>query len=423
MRISCYDASSVKDEAKRCLSCKNPSCEQGCPINNHIRDFIKAIKDDNLALARQIVYDNSNLAFICSIVCPHEKNCIGHCILNKAKKEPINIGGIEAYITHDALPKLEEVKSLAKKVAIVGAGPAGIYAALDLAKVGIKVHIYEAFSHIGGVLAYGIPDFRLNRRELERLEQLLAAFKIEVSLNTLIKEEDFLQLEATNDAVIIACGLTKARPTGLGLSERIIPANKVLEAYNLKAKYNEGSYPNISGNVFVMGAGNVAMDVARVASHLGCKTTIVYRRSLAESPANKEEIEAAMADGVVFRFLENPVEAKEKAGKLELKIEKMELGEPDASGRRKPVGTNTYTYEMVDYLVEAIGDMPDFAVANIDSDHGYFVTDNTTFRTSNPKVYAIGDITLGAKTVVEACMSGKECAKAIIKTLTAKDGR
>lgn len=415
MRISCYDESNIKQEVSRCLSCKVPSCEKGCPISNHIRDFIKALKEDDLAKARKIVYENSNLAFICSIVCPHEKNCIGHCILNKAKKEPINVGGIEAYITHNSLMEVNEIKETNHKVAVIGAGPAGIYAAIDLAKAGIKVDIYEAFSHVGGVLSYGIPDFRLNPRELKRLEEVLEMFKIKVYLNTKIDNQKYEELLQKYDKVVVACGLTKARKALLGENIRIISANKILEEYNLKAKYNEGKMPEISGNVFVMGAGNVAMDASRVAKKLGCDTTIVYRRSLAESPANKEEIDAAMKDGVIFRFLENPVEVKAEDNKLILKIEKMVLGEPDESGRRRPVGTNTYSYEKVDYLVEAIGDMPELELANLANDHGYYVTDSETFKTNNSNVYAIGDITLGAKTVVEACMSGKKCAKSIIE--------
>ena len=415
MRVSCYDESNIKQEVSRCLSCKVPSCEKGCPISNHIRDFIKALKEDDLPKARKIVYDNSNLAFICSIVCPHEKNCIGHCILNKAKKEPINVGGIEAYITHNSLMEVPAIKETNHKVAVIGAGPSGIYAALDLAKAGVKVDIYEAFSHVGGVLSYGIPDFRLSARELKRLEEVLDMFKIKVFLKNKVDNDKFKELLANYDKVIVACGLTKARKAGLGENERIISANKILEEYNLKAKYNEGKMPEISGNVFVMGAGNVAMDVSRVAKKLGCNTTIVYRRSLAESPANKEEIDAAMADGVIFRFLENPVEVKEEDNKLVLKIEKMALGEPDESGRRRPVGTNTYSYEKVDYLIEAIGDMPELELMDLSTDHGYFVTEQNTFKTNLPNVYAIGDVTLGAKTVVEACMSGKKCALSIIE--------
>ena len=165
-----------------------------------------------------------------------------------------------------------------------------------------------------------------------------------------------------------------------------------------------------------MGAGNVAMDVARVANRLGCNTTIIYRRSLNESPANNEEIEAAKSEGVIFRFLENPVEAKTENNKLVLKIEKMSLGTPDESGRQRPIGTGNYVLEKIDYLIEAIGDIPNLDLNDINNDHGYFIT-NENFRTNNPKVYAIGDITLGAKTVVEACMSAKICAKDIIDRL------
>ena len=415
MRIIRYDESNIKEEVDRCLSCKNPSCEKGCPIHNHIRDFIKALKEENIEEAKKIVYDNSNLAFICSIVCPHEKNCMGHCILNKAKKEPINIGGIEAYITKDLYNK-KDIKFNDKKVAIIGSGPAGINLAIELAKNNIKPTIYEEKNHIGGVLSYGIPDFRLSVRELNKLENLLKMYQVEVHLNKKVDNSLFNELLSDYDIVVIASGLTKSRPSGLSYNSHILSASKVLEDYNLKAKYNEGSGNAIFGDVFVMGAGNVAMDVARVVNRLGCNTTIIYRRSLNESPANNEEIEAAKSEGVIFRFLENPVEAKTENNKLVLKIEKMSLGTPDESGRQRPIGTGNYVLEKIDYLIEAIGDIPNLDLNDINNDHGYFIT-NENFRTNNPKVYAIGDITLGAKTVVEACMSAKICAKDIIDRL------
>lgn len=415
MRISCYDDFNIKEEVNRCLSCKNPSCEKGCPINNQIRDFIKALKEDNLTKAKEIVYNNSNLAFICSIVCPHEKNCMGHCILNKVNK-PINIGAIEGYIS-TSLPDVLTIKNINKSAAIIGAGPAGIYAAIELRKAGFKVTIYEKENYLGGILAYGIPDFRLHKNRLDMLNELIAKYKIEIKLNTLVDNSLYNKLVKENDYLIIACGLSKSRPSGLGVNEHILEASQVLKQYNYKAKFDLGIYPNLKAKkVFVMGAGNVAMDVARVAKKLGADTTIIYRRSLAESPANKEEIEQAMNEGVIFRFLENPITAKLENGKLNLKIEKMALGEPDESGRRRPVGTNSYCYEDLDYLIEAIGDIPNLDIHEIEQDHGYFITD-ANFMTSNPKVYAIGDVTLGAKTVVEACYSAKVCANAILKTI------
>ena len=415
MRISCYDDSNIKEEVNRCLSCKNPSCEKGCPIHNQIRDFIKALKEDDLNRAKELIYNNSNLAFICSIVCPHEKNCMGHCILNKVNK-PINIGTIEGYISA-SLPDVLPVKNTNRSASIIGAGPAGIYAAIELRKAGFKVTIYEKENYLGGVLAYGIPDFRLNKDRLNMLNELISRYKIEVKLNTLVDNSLYDKLVKENDYLIIACGLSKSRPSGLGANEHILEASQVLKQYNYKAKFDHGIYPNLKAKkVFVMGAGNVAMDVARVAKKLGADTTIIYRRSLAESPANKEEIEQAMNEGVIFRFLENPIEAKVENGKLKLKIEKMELGAPDESGRRRPIGTNSYSYEDLDYLIEAIGDMPNFNINEIEQDHGYFITDDN-FMTSNPKVYAIGDVTLGAKTVVEACYSAKVCANAILKNI------
>ncbi len=231
MRKVIFNSSEAMLEAKRCLSCKNPSCEKGCPIGNHIRDFIKALKDDNLALAEKIVFDNSNLAFICSLVCPHEKNCIGNCILNH-KKMPINVGALEAYITSNTKLKAPEIIENGKRVAIVGAGPAGINAAIELRKSGYSVTIYDAFKHIGGVMSYGIPEYRIDRKALLRLEALVNDYKIHLKLNTFLKEEDILKLKEGYDKVVIAVGLTKSRDLGIGESKRIIKASTLLREYN-----------------------------------------------------------------------------------------------------------------------------------------------------------------------------------------------
>ncbi len=415
MRKVIFNSSEAMLEAKRCLSCNNPSCEKGCPIGNHIRDFIKALKDDNLALAEKIVFDNSNLAFICSLVCPHEKNCIGNCILNH-KKMPINVGALEAYITSNTLLKAPEIIENGKRVAIVGAGPAGINAAIELRKSGYSVTIYDAFKHIGGVMSYGIPEYRIDRKALLRLEALVNDYKIHLKLNTFLKEEDILKLKEGYDKVVIAVGLTKSRDLGIGESKRIIKASTLLREYNLKTKYDEGNLPSLSGRVIVVGAGNVAMDAARVALRLGADVSIYYRRSREEAPATNEEIELAISEGVKFNFLVNPVLATEIGNGLEVKMNEMELGAPDESGRLRPVSTDKYFTVACDYLISAIGEMPaDLGFTKLKANHGYLECDSS-YLTNIEGIYTCGDITLGAKTVVEACQSGKKVAETIINS-------
>lgn len=416
-RVSVYNAEEVKLEAKRCLSCKKPLCEEGCPIHNNIRDFIKALKEDDLALASNLVYDNSKLAFICSVVCPHEDNCMGHCVLNRAHK-PINVGGIEAYITHNTKPQKPIIKRNGKQALVVGAGPAGLYAAFDLSKAGYAVTIHEATNHLGGVLSYGIPDYRLAAKHLARLEELVRDYEITVKYNSYLTEKEIIALKEEYSIIILACGLTASRSAGLGESKRIIDATTLLKDYNLKTKYEEGQLPTITGNVAVIGAGNVAMDAARVLVRLGAKVDVLYRRSREEAPATKEEISLAEAEGVVFNFLQNPVAATENLEGITLKLEKMVLGEPDSSGRRRPVGTKEYFTKEFSYVVAAIGQIPasDLNFSEIKTDHGYVVT-TSDFKTNLPGIYAIGDLTLGAKTVVEACASAKEAVRNILNEL------
>lgn len=416
MRISMFNKEEAFKEAKRCLSCKNPSCETGCPIHNHIRDFIYALKEEDVNKAAKIVYDNSHLAFICSIVCPHEKNCIGHCILNKAKKEPINIGAIEAFISHDVLNKIEVKKENGKKALIIGSGPAGIYLALSLRSEGFMVDIYERESHLGGVLAYGIPNYRLPVSNLERINKLVNDSGINVYLNQELTENDILKLKENYDYVVLACGLTKSRPCGFEDSKYVFDAQQLLKEYNYKTKFEEGNLPNLSGKVIVEGCGNVAMDIARSLVRIGCDVEIVYRRSKEEAPATNEEIEAALSEGVKFNFLQNPVSLVEKDEHIILKMEKMKLGELDASNRRSFVKTGEFFEIEANYLVSAIGQVPNdnLAFKQIQTDHGYVVT-NENYETNIKGIYAIGDLTLGAKTVVEACQSAKVLFLHLIK--------
>lgn len=414
IRKHIYDTLEAENEAKRCLSCKNPLCETGCPIKNHIRDFIKEIKNKDLTKAGQIVFENSNLAFICSLVCPHENNCMGHCVLNRANK-PINVGALEAYIAKNVTYNYSLKPSNGKKALIVGSGPAGIYAAIELKKNGFSVTLVEASNHIGGVLSYGIPNYRLPNDNLERIEKMLADLKVEIKLNTFMNEDSILLEKDNYDYILLACGLTKSRDANLGSNDRIIDALKLLKEYNLKTRYNEGMLPNVYGKVAVVGAGNVAMDASRVLRRLGCDVDVLYRRSREEAPATKEEIALAEDEGVRFNFLQNPVEAKLVDDKLELKMEKMTLGEPDSSGRRRPVSTNEFFNLRFDFVVKAIGQIPDsdLAFTKINVDHGYIIT-NDFYETNIENIYALGDLTLGAKTVVEACVSAKCAVENII---------
>lgn len=402
-------------EASRCLSCKNPRCERGCPTSMRIRDFIKEIKEDNLERAYDVINDCSSMPYICSIVCPHENQCVGHCVLG-IKGKPINCGALERYVVENINKKIDVIGQVNKKVAIVGAGPAGAACAKELAKKGVKVDIFEATSKFGGVMSYGIPSYRLDKSRILRLENDLIQLGVNILYNKKLNESDIIKLKDSYDAVFISVGLPSVKKLGIKNENLfgVYDALDYLRNINNFEKYNEGCPIKLSGNTVVIGAGNVAMDAARCAVRDGSKVIVVYRRSRIEAPATKHEISCAEAEGVEFKFLNNPVEILGEDKVLGIKVEIMKLGEPDSSGRRRPVGTGEFEIIECDNVISAIGQNPEdiYDVKILKTDYNYLVCDDLS--TNIAGVYAGGDIVLGAKTVVEAMVCGRRVAKKIL---------
>lgn len=403
-------------EAKRCLSCKIPKCQTGCPTGMQIRDFIKKIKENDLKGAAEIIRSCSSLSTICSVVCPHEKQCVGHCLLN-FKKQPINIGRLEQFVFDNY--KYEEIKENVchKKVAIVGMGPAGIACALELAIKGCKVTMFDAEPFFGGVLSYGIPNFRLELARVKALEEKLKALNVEMKFNQKLLEEDIISLKDDFDDVFIGIGLTNVRKLGIPHEDAdgVFDALKFLKKANYFFKYNYGEYNKLQGTTVVVGAGNVAMDASRMALRCGSnKVIVVYRRSLDEAPANKIEITEAQEEGVEFRFLNNPVEIIIQDNHvIGIKCEVMSLGEVDESGRRSPIGTGEFITIPCNNIISAIGQIPDKIFINkFAQNKNYLVCDDV--KTSIPHFYAGGDIVLGAQTVVKAQLCGRKAAQQIL---------
>ncbi|MDE7161997.1 MAG: FAD-dependent oxidoreductase [Anaeroplasmataceae bacterium] len=402
-------------EALRCLSCKNPRCETGCPTRMRIRDFIKEIKVNRLEEAYEIINSCSDLPYICSIVCPHERQCVGHCVLGIQSK-PIDCGKLERYVVEHMNKPIKIEKRSSQKVAIIGAGPAGLSCAKELLKAGCSVEIFEAESYIGGVLTYGIPSYRLDYTKITRIAAELEDLGAVIHFNTKLKESEIFDLKKQFDALFISIGLTKSKQ--LGIPNESLPgvydALDYLKAVNLDIKLGQGNRPQLSGTVVVIGAGNVAMDAARCARKDGAKVLVVYRRSRLEAPATKQEIKEAEAEGVIFQFLNNPVEVLGEEKVEGIKVEEMTLGAPDASGRKRPVGTGKYCTILCDAIISAIGQDPEdiYDKHVLATDHKYLVCDG--LKTNIEGIYAGGDIVLGAKTVVEAMDCGRQVAKLIL---------
>lgn len=436
-----YSLETAIDEAQRCLNCKNPKCVQGCPVNVDIPDFISALKDSRLEDAVKILKAKNTLPAVCGRVCPQESQCEKNCIL-AIKGESVAIGRLERFVAdyarENALDTLEEnpVEKKNVKVAIVGSGPSGLTAAGDLAKMGYDVTIFEALHSPGGVLMYGIPQFRLPKEIVQHEINQLRALGVQImpnviigrtfTINELFEEEGF-------SAVYIG--------TGAGLPHfmhiegenlnGVYSANEFLTRVNLMRSYQ---FPKVATPVYVgkrvavVGAGNVAMDAARTAKRLGAeKVYIVYRRSEEEMPARKEEIGHAREEGIEFRLLNNPTRiiGNEKGWVTGMECVKMELGEPDASGRRSPVKIEGSEYLLdVDMVVMSIGQGPNPLIKATTPDlatnkYGNITSDDVG-RTSIPGVFAGGDIVTGAATVISAMGAGKKAAMAIDNYLTEK---
>jgi len=428
-------------EAKRCMLCKRPSCMKGCPVEVNIPEFIKAIQDRDFAKAAATLKDKNNLPAICGRVCPQENQCEKTCILAK-RGRPVAIGKLERFAAdweaanNPVTP--EKTKSNGVKVAVIGSGPGGLTCAGDLAKMGYDVTVFEAFHDTGGVLRYGIPEFRLPKVIVDREVNYVKSLGVDVQLNMIIGKVYTVEelLAAGYKAVFISVGA--GAPMFLRIpGENLIgvfSANEFLTRVNLMKAYRaDYDTPVIVGDrVCVVGAGNVAMDAARTSLRLGAKkVSIVYRRSAAEVPARAEEVENAREEGVIFLFLTNPVRiiGDENNRVVGMECIRMELGEPDASGRRRPIPVDgsEFTIEC-DMAIPALGNQANpLLTGNTKglelNKWGNIIADPESGATNLPGVFAGGDIVTGAATVIEAMGAGKKAARAIdeyIKSTAAK---
>ncbi len=432
-----YSKETAIDEAERCLNCKNRPCVKGCPVNISIPEFIAECKKGDFEKAFEIIQKSSSLPAVCGRVCPQESQCEKYCTLG-IKGESVGIGRLERFVADNHAGKsVEKPKSNGHKVAIVGSGPSGLTCAGDLAKAGFKVTVFEALNTAGGVLVYGIPEFRLPKtivqKEIDSLKALGVDIQTDVIIGrTLTVEELFAD---GYEAVYIASGAglpNFMNIPGEGLNG-VFSANEFLTRSNLMKAYLPDSDTPISkdGVVVVVGGGNVAMDAARTALRLGAeKVHIVYRRSLEELPARKEEVEHAMEEGIQFDLLTNPVEIlgyndandpkNPKNGSVKaIKCVKMELGEPDEKGRRRPVAIKGSEFELpCKTVIMAIGTSPNPLIKNTTpgldvNSHGGIIVDEGG-KTSRDCVYAGGDAVTGAATVISAMGAGKVAAKSIM---------
>ena len=428
-------------EAKRCLNCKNKPCVEGCPVNIAIPDFIACLKNDDVEGAYKIINRTSSFPAVCGRVCPQERQCESRCTMG-IKFEPVGIGRLERYVAdwHNANSKEKPQKAAPNghKVAVVGSGPSGLTCAGDLVKAGFEVTVYEALHTEGGVLVYGIPEFRLPKaivaREVDTLKQLGVKFVTHAVIGkTLTVDELF---EQGNEAVFIGSGA--GLPNFMNIPgeslKGVYSANEFLTRSNLMKAYREKCDTPImkGGKVVVVGGGNVAMDAARTALRLGAeKVYIVYRRSMAELPARLEEVEHAQEEGIEFHLLRNPVEIlgfnnpdnprDERNGFVTgIRVIKMELGEPDAKGRRRPVPIEGSEYDIdCDTVIIAIGTSPNPLIKSTTeglevNPHGGIIV-NEAGLTSREHVYAGGDAVTGAATVISAMGAGKTAAASIIE--------
>lgn len=433
-----YDEATAIDEAKRCLNCKNMPCVSGCPVKIHIPAFIAKVAEGDFDGAYEIITRSSSLPAVCGRVCPQENQCESKCVRG-IKGEPVGIGRLERFVADRHNAKADVVTNKPEpnghKVAVIGSGPSGLTCAGDLAKKGYKVTVFEALHLAGGVLVYGIPEFRLPKAIVGREIEGLKALGVTVSTNMIIGKTLSIDelLEDGYEAVFIGSGAGLPRFMGIPGEnlKGVYSANEFLTRVNLMKAYREGSATPImrAKRVAVVGGGNVAMDAARSALRLGAeKVYIVYRRSETELPARREEVEHAMEEGIEFRFLTNPIEilGDEDGSVSGIRCEEMELGEPDASGRRRPVIKEGSEFELsVDCVIMSIGTSPNPLIKSttegLDTQKwGGIIADEETGLTSRTAVYAGGDAVTGAATVILAMGAGKNAAEAIDKYIMNK---
>ncbi len=441
-----YTKEMAMEEATRCLGCPTMPCKSGCPVQINIAPFVKKVAEGDFEGAYEIIHQTSSLPAVCGRVCPQENQCEKYCVRGKMG-EPVAIGRMERFVAdwhnaHAGAPA-EKPASNGHKVAVIGSGPAGLTCAGDLAKLGYQVTVFEALHKAGGVLVYGIPEFRLPKSIVQKEVDGLQALGVEVCTNTVIGKTitiDELMGEMGFEAVFIGsgAGLPKFMNIPGENLQGVYSANEFLTRINLMKAYQAGSATPIkhSTRVAVVGGGNVAMDAARCAKRLGADVHIIYRRSMHELPARKEEVEHAEEEGVIFDTLTNPVEIlgyhnpddkrDPKNGSVRgIRCIRMELGEPDEKGRRRPVEVKGSEFDMeMDCVIMALGTNPNPLIKNTTkglevNSHGGIVV-NEDALTSREGVYAGGDAVTGAATVILAMGAGKQAAAAIHEYLSKK---
>lgn len=422
-----YNDEEAVKEASRCLNCKNPRCVEGCPINIKIPEFISAIKDQDIEKAYNIISESSSLSAICGRVCPQEKQCEGKCIRG-IKGDSIAIGALERYVSDKALLDNMQSKFIKeknnKKVAIIGSGPAGLACASELIKYGFSVVIYESLHKAGGVLTYGIPEFRLPKeivnKQIDNLKKLGVKIKLNIPVGNAITINE---LKEEYDAIFIGTGAGIPKFMGIDGEDanEVFSANEILTRINLMKSYKNNSKTPIkkSGIAYVIGGGNVAMDAARSLKRLGIETHLMYRRSEEELPARKTEVHHAKEEGIIFDILKNPKKIIKDENNTVKGIEyvDMELGEPGEDGRRKAKeieGSNKKV--KCDMVIMALGTLQNhesLKESNIKlNDKGLIIVNN--YETTENNIYAGGDVVTGAATVILAMEAGKKAAENII---------
>ncbi len=427
-----YGEEEAIEEANRCLGCKNPKCVEGCPVSVNIPSFISFIKKGDFSASFEELSKYNALPAVCGRVCPQESQCEGKCVLG-IKGEPLAIGQLERFIAdfarNNKLSPLKKSDKTLEKVAVIGSGPSGLTCAGELAKLGYRVTIFEALHESGGVLVYGIPEFRLPKKdvvkyEIEEIKKLGVKIENNVVVGKTVDIEELIENEGFK-AIFIGSGA--GLPKFMGIkgenANGVFSANEILTRVNLmKAFKNESHTPlNLGKKVAVVGGGNVAMDAARTSLRLGAETHIIYRRSEKELPARLEEIHHAKEEGVILDVLTNPTEilTDEKGWVKGIKCIRMKLGEEDSSGRRRPIEIENSEFIMeVDSVIMSLGTSPNPLISNATkglktNKRGCLLVDEESLKTSLKGIYAGGDAVTGAATVILAMGAGKKAAKSI----------